>query len=68
MAIKLNPLNGSILWEELIGSTGQDILSGFQVDSFGTVLVGAALTVPFSLNGNLVSEGSNFLLKLESMQ
>jgi hypothetical protein len=68
MAIKLNPLNGSILWEELIGSTGQDTLSGFQVDSFGTVLVGASLTVPFSLNGNLVSEGSKFLLKLESVQ
>lgn len=68
MAIKLNPLNGSILWEESIGSTGQDTLYGFHVDSFGTVLVGAGLSVPFSFNGNLISEGSKFLLKLESVQ
>ncbi|MBT5717051.1 MAG: tandem-95 repeat protein, partial [Opitutae bacterium] len=68
MVIKLNPSNGAILWEESIGSTGPDTPIAFDVDSFGTILVGADLTVPFSLNGTLVSEGNEFLLKLESVQ
>ena len=68
MIIKLNSSNGSILWEKPIGSAGNDTLFGFEVDSFGTIMVGVGLTVPFSLNGNLISEGSDFLFKLDSVQ
>ena len=67
MLIKLDPITGAIIWEEPISTAGNDLVTEFQVGPFGTILLGASFTSPFSLNEFSYSVGNQFLVQVESI-
>ncbi|MEJ6622710.1 MAG: hypothetical protein QNL93_12250 [Opitutae bacterium] len=67
MVFKLNPLNGTVIWGEPIGTSGNDSISEFEVDQYGTILIGTTLQAPFALNEFSHTLGNQFLVKLESV-
>ena len=67
MLIKLDPITGAIIWEESISTAGNDLVTEFQVGPFGTILLGASFTSPFSLNEFSYSVGNQFLVQVESI-
>jgi len=67
MVVKLDPLNGVVIWEEEIGTSGNDSISEFEVDQYGTILIGTTLQAPFALNEFSHTLGNQFLVKLESV-